>query len=684
MASTSTSTSTSTSSDSGGGGAGEDFVQPLMIEVEGGVKMYPLSITGEERLGRPFVYTLEIISLDELETEGLIGKNATVRILGSTAGETSAERYVNGYIVSVQHVTSDRAEHRYELELAAWPWFLSRTTDCRQWQGMTSVEIAVSLFREAGFSDFEDKLTKPQATREFCVQYNETTLDFVSRLFEREGVYYYFRHENGRHTMVLCDDPTSHESAELAAAVPFLKESNEEETDSMTSWRARWTASPKRFEVNDFDFKKPTTPVNGALSQDAPGDVGEMYEYPGAYTEQADGDRLAAVRLAEQRWRREVYAGDCGTLSMTAGCVFTLSEHPHAAFNTAYMATAVAIHAESPGPWADRAAGQGRPFRCSVTAVKSKVVFKPERLTPRPVIAGPQTAIVVGKKDSEITADEFGRVRVKFHWDRLASADDTASCWVRVSQAWAGKGWGGLSTPRVGQEVIVEFLEGDPERPIITGRVYNGQQKPPYSPKEFPTITGMKTNTSPKDEKGFNELRFEDKAGEEQVFVHAQRNMDVRVLNDRFETVLNNRHLGVANDKFEKVEHDRHEIVKNDHFEEIGKDRHLTVKGFGATLIEGDLSLQVDGNVAEKFGQDHSEETTGALSVLGADVVIEGKTNITLKVGGSKIAIDSTGIKIEAPQVVIKAQTMLEASGATAKVEGQGVLTLKGGVVMIN
>jgi len=293
-------------------------------------------------------------------------------------------------------------------------------------------------------------------------------------------------------------------------------------------------------------------------------------------------------------------------------------------------------------------------------------------------VQGVQTAAVVGPKGEEIHTDEYGRVKVQFHWDRYGEANENSSCWIRVAQVWAGKGWGSIHTPRIGQEVLVDFLEGDPDQPIITGRVYNKDNMPPYELPANKTISGTKSNSS-KGGEGFNELRFEDKKGEEQVFVHAEKNMDIRVKNDRFENIDKDRHLTVKNDKFELVENNRSEEVKADHSEKIGKDRHLAVEGKEAKKVTQTLSLTVDGDVSEVFKANHSMQVTDDCYIKGTNICIEATDNITLVVGGSSISIESGGIRIETSgKVEIDAGSSLDtASGANTTIEAGANLTAK-------
>jgi type VI secretion system secreted protein VgrG len=336
----------------------------------------------------------------------------------------------------------------------------------------------------------------------------------------------------------------------------------------------------------------------------------------------------------------------------------------------------------------------------SFTAIDSAQPFRTSRITPKPVVQGPQTAMVVGPKGEEIHTDKHGRVKVQFHWDREGAADENSSCFVRVSQAWAGKNWGAIALPRIGQEVIVDFLEGDPDHPIITGRVYNEINKPPYDLPNKATISTFKTNSS-KGGEGFNEFRFEDKKGEEQIFIHAEKNMDIRVKNDRFETIGHDRNLVVENDKKEHIKNERHEQVDSHHMEKIGADRNLKVEGKEAKEVTGSLSLKVGDDVIQEFGANHSEQVSGDCYLKASNIIIESTTNVTMKVGQSYIAIESGGIKIgttgtielEATStlsakgtagVTIESPATTEVKGSMTTVSGDGVLTLEGGLVKIN
>ena len=300
---------------------------------------------------------------------------------------------------------------------------------------------------------------------------------------------------------------------------------------------------------------------------------------------------------------------------------------------------------------------------------------------------------MVGKSGEEIWTDKYGRIKVLFHWDRYADADEKSSCWIRVSQTWAGKNWGAIQIPRIGQEVLVDFIHGDPDNPIVIGSVYNGSTMPPYDLPANATMSGVKSRSS-KGGGGFNEIRLEDKKGEEQIFVHGEKNQDINIKNDCFETIGNDRHLIVKNDQIELVENNRSEEVKADHVEKIGKDRHLKVAGKEAKKVAKSLSLTVTGDVAEVFKANHSMQVTDDSYIKGTNICIEATDNITLKVGGSTIAISSAGIAIETSgDVKIDAGKNLNAesalntkikAGGMGNFEAGGPATIKGAVVKIN
>ena len=657
-------------------------------------------MTATEQLARLFEYQLDLISSDaNIKLEDLLGQNVTVRL---KTGDKS--RFFNGYVSRFCLVGMAENMYSYQVTLRPWLWFLTRTADCRIFQKQKAPDIIKQIFRDHGFSDFEEKLSATYREWEYCVQYRETDFNFVSRLMEQEGIYYYFKHEDGKHTLVIADSIEAHEAVANYEKVPYFpyQEKLRRERDHIFDWLVVQEVQPGIYALNDFDFEKPKADLNAKLKQPYGHvvDQFEVYDYPGEYNEKSDGDEYVRKRVEELHAQYEQVQGQGNARGLAVGGLFTLTQFPREDQNKEYLITTATYELQSDEYGSAKAIGTEQIFMSSFTAIDSAQPYRAPRITPKPVVQGPQTAIVVGPKGEEIHTDKHGRVKVQFHWDRQGKADENSSCFVRVSHAWAGKNWGAIALPRIGQEVIVDFLEGDPDQPIITGRVYNEINKPPYDLPNKATISTFKTNSS-KGGEGFNEFRFEDKKGEEQIFIHAEKNMDIRVKNDRFETIGHDRNLVVENDKKEHIKNERHEQVDSHHMEKIGGDRNLKVEGKEAKEVGGSLSLKVSDDVIEEFGANHSSQVSSDYYVKASNIVIEGTTNVTVQVGQSYIAIESGGIKIGTPGtieleatstlsakgtagVTVESPATTDVKGTMTTVSGDAVLTLEGGLVKIN
>lgn len=666
------------------------------------------SLSTTEQLGRLFHFELELLSEDhEINFADIVGQNATVRLSLPGGGE----RFFNGFVSRFVQAPTQGELARYQATLVPWLWFLTRIADCRIFQEMTVPDIIEQVFHDQGFSDFRKSLSGTYAKREFCVQYRESDFNFVSRLMEEEGIYYYFVHENGKHTLVLADSKSAH--ATFPGYETILHRYPEQAAagqEYLFDWRVEQQVQSGIVSLNDFDFEKPkkALEVKATVSRAHAVPNFEVYDYPGDYTEYSDGEGYARRRIEELQVQHELAHAQGVAHGVCAGYLFTLDGHPRADQNREYLVTAVACQVIEDPYESSRGAQKEEFFSCRLTALNSETPYRSSRLTPRPVVQGPQTAIVVGPSGEEIYADKYGRVKVQFHWDRRGKADENSSCWLRVSQSTAGKNWGAMILPRMGQEVVVDFLEGDPDRPIITGRVYNGESMPPYDLPAQKTMSTFKSNSS-KEGQGFNEIRFQDKKGEEQLFVHAEKNQDIRVKNNAYEWIGNDRHLIVSNNQVEHVKNNRHEVVDADHFEKIGKDRHLKVEGKEAKEVDLSHSLTVKGDVIEVFKQNHSEAVTQDFYLKADNLVIEAATNVTIKVGKSYIAMEADGIKLATTgqvKVETTGSTELKATGplklesqATAdfkgmktsvkadtmvEVNGSATVKVQGGMVMIN
>jgi type VI secretion system secreted protein VgrG len=559
----------------------------------GAEKLAVGSFTLKEQISRLFQIEAELASEDgEINLDDVVGQKATIRL---NIGD-SDKRYFNGYVSRLVQVATEGHYTRYQATLVPWLWLLTRTSDCRIFQQKTVPTIIEDVFKLYGFSDYKLKLNATYPTWEYCVQYRETTFNFVSRLMEQEGIYYFFEHEDGNHTLVLADSISAHKPFPGYADVTFheLQEGAAEDREVITDWTMAKELQPVASALQDFDFKKPKTSLLSSSNLSRPHGKAEyeIYDFPGEYLEHGEGQRLADVRLNELQSQYEVLHGESSARGLAAGCIFKLKEHPRGDQNRDYLITGVSVQADS-GPF-DTSAGS-ESFSCSLSAIDKSQQFRAPRLTPKPVIQGPQTAIVVGPGGEEIYTDKHARVKVHFHWDRHDKSDQDSSCWVRVSQFWAGKQWGSIHIPRIGQEVIVEFLEGDPDEPIITGRVYNADQVPPYALPANKTQSGHKSRSS----KGgstanFNEIRFEDLKGSEQVYIHAEKNQDNVVEND--ETT------DVGHDRTEKVGHDEKITIGNNRTEKVGVNEDITVGANRTEKVGVNETISIGSNRNETVG----------------------------------------------------------------------------------
>jgi len=648
--------------------------------------------SGEESVSSPFGFTLDLLSEDAaIDPDKLLRTPATITVVLPDGKERLIHGRINRFVELGQGEGAELTAYR--AQLVPWLWFLSLSSECRIYQELTVLEIVEQVFRDQGYQDFEIKCVKSYPKRDFCVQYRETHLNFVSRLLEEEGIYYFFTHSKSKHVLTLADDPsavkpcTGQATARVVAqAGAFQKE------DVVTGFEREHAAHAGKVALRDFDYLQPSLKLEGTVSGDGPEEIYD-YSFPGNYRTLDDGERLARLQLEEQEQWREVVRGDGTVRAFQAGCRFELKEYYRSSANQAYHLLSVQ-HSARIGAYRDTE-DPSLDYRNTFQAIPVKVPFRPPRVTPKPVVQGSQTALVVGKSGEELWVDKYGRVKVQFHWDRKGKKDEHSSCWVRVASAWAGKGWGAIQLPRIGQEVIVDFLEGDPDMPIITGRLYNAEQMPPYALPGSQTQSGVLTRSS----KGgaadtANELRFEDKKGSEQILLHAERDLKVEV----------------ENDETRDVEHDRITTVKNDDTRTVkeGNDTVRVEKGNQAITVktgnrtievgQGNQTLRVDkgnqkieikmGNRTVELGQGSQELTVKMgnrkVKVPLGKITEEAMQGIELKVGQSSIKIDQTGVTIKGMMVKVQAQVQAEVKGAMTNIKGDGMVMVKGGITMIN
>jgi len=666
-------------------------------------KLLLRALTVHDQLGRPFVMKADLLSeVPDVDFLKLIGKGVTIR----WRMPEDDKRLFRGYISSF--VQRPRAEgfYRYEATIVPWLWFLTRTADCRIFHSamsnppddMTVPGILKKVFKDHGFDDVTPALTASYRTLDHCVQYRETDFNFVSRLMEQEGIYYFFEHDDDgggviKHKLKLADAKSAHSEYPKYETLKFRATTAEaaEKKGTILDWVRVKQAQPGTYKVNDFDFKRPNTSLLGTSTQEDShaNDAFEIYDFAANYAdEQAEdhGDDYAKIRIEELKAQHDLIIGRSDCPGLAVGCKFTLEGHPRDDENAEYLIVAVNYQCTAE-TYKQTTGGQGdsKRFACEFTAIPADHAFRPARVTLKPRIQGPQTAIVVGKAGEEILTDEFGRIKVQFHWDRYSPANENTPCWVRVAQSWAGKNWGSIFLPRIGQEVIVEFLDGNPDRPIVTGAVYNGDSKPPYTLPDNATMSTVKSNSS-KGGQGFNEFRFEDKKGSEQVFLHAEKDQDIRVKEVTKEWIGKDRHLVVKGSQYEMVEKDKHAHTKGDQLlkvegnlgRTVAKNEVAKISGNDHLAVDGDYVRKIGGNLHEKVTGNHHEQTTGDIRLTatgnadikasqnaavvsdmnvhvkgGMVVVVEAGMQLSLKAGSNFIDIGPAGISIQGTMVNI-------------------------------
>src|SRR5262245_33141383 len=436
----------------------------LSIETPlGDNKLLLRSFFGQEAISRLFDFQLDLLSEDDnISFDQIIGQNVTISI---KLADNETERYFNGFVSRFAQLPGEGRLARYQAEVVPWLWLLTRTTDCRIYQNKKVPDIIRETFDLYGFSDFELQLRGSYDPWEYCVQYRETACNFVMRLMEQEGIYFFFKHEKGKHTLVLADSPLAHKPCPYQSKVRYEHSPGEgaiHEEDVVESWRLEHELRPGKYSVSDFYFETPSNSLLASVdSQITQGshDKFEIYDYPGEYETRAGGDGWVRVRMEEEAAAHAVIHGAGGCRSFVSGFRFDLSKHFRRDQNGAYVLTSIAHSAQQNG--FEGANGDGTSsYGNSFTCIPHSVVFRPQRVSPKPLMQGCQTATVVGPAGEEIYADKYGRVKVQFHWDREGKRDENSSCWIRVSSPWAGKSWGVISIPRISQEVIVDFLEG--------------------------------------------------------------------------------------------------------------------------------------------------------------------------------------------------------------------------------
>lgn len=643
------------------------------------------SMTADERLGRLFSFHLQFESQDaNIDLSGLLGSPMTVQI----ATDDGYQRYFNGIVCEAAQTGVETVDSlvyaQYDVRLVPKPWLLGQKVDCRIYTEMTVPDIVKAVLSDAGYSDVKLSLSGNYAKREYCVQYREDCLNFISRLMEQEGIYYFFTHDKSTHTMVLADGVSAHAVNKDFARVPYLHSADSvlRRQSTITTWAAARGMDAAKYQLTDYDPMAPKASLLSTGTSDGHGTAGSSngmvaFDFPGAHSVADVGQHYAQVRAEALSAARSHYTGTTGACSVEIGALFTLSDYPRQALNREYLIIGSTIHLAG----AANASGSGDnepSFQCSFDAIESSQTFRSLPTAVKPTIVALQTAMVCGSDtDEDIVVDKHGRVQVTFHWNKPDKPNAKSSCPVRVATPWAGKNWGAVSIPRVGQEVVVSFLEGDPDRPLIIGSVYNGDNTVPYSLPDNKTQSGIKSRSLLGGTADFNELRFEDKKGSEDFFMHAQKDMHEEVENDHVVAIDHDETVTVKNDQTFTVQHDRKATISNNDTIDVGQIFKLTA----GTQIE--LTTGASSIIMKSSGE---IQITGVnITITGqSSVKVEGQVQVGIKAGATMDIGAGASLKMHSDAMLqVEGGAMTTVKGAMLTASGDAMTQVSGGIIMI-
>lgn len=649
--------------------------------------LYPESLFGEETLNALGTQTLNGLN----DGTSLTLTTAIATHLTTTLHHDTLIRPMDALVAEIRQLPADATAERYQLVLRPWLWWLTLASNNRVFQNLSTSDIVTTIFKAHGFTDFTLKLSGSYTPREYCVQYGETDFAFVSRLLEEEGIFWFFTHEAGKHTLVLGDSNDAFPQIPNGPKITYVgQQMGERELHGIRSGQVCVQAVAEVYRATDYEFTTPSTSLYGQA--EAVAGPRSMYEHPGGYNAKARGDALTKQRVDGLRSQEKRFVGESDCRWLVPGHWFTLAGHDDSTLNIDWVVTAV-THEASHDSYSNR-----------FEAIPKATPFRPARTTPKPRMHT-QTAIVVGKSGEEIWTDEYGRIKLQFPWDRDGKNDEASSCWVRVVLPWSGKGFGMQFVPRIGQEVIVTFIDGDPDRPLVTGCVYNGDNTLPYALPANQTQSGIKTQSS-KGGGGFNELRFEDKKDAEEVFLQAQKDLKINVLNDTTATVGHDETLTVQNARTRTVKEGDETVtlekgkrsvtiqtgsdtldVKDSRTVTVGADQTHSTGGNYTHKVTGDYSLTVDGNLTIKVTGTLTLQSGGSFTIKsGADLAAQASTSISQKAGTSLSNQAGTSLENKAGTTMTNDAgiSLTNKAAASQTVDGGGMLTIKGGLVQVN
>ncbi len=676
-----------------------------------------------EKLSMLTETTVEFLSKKtNVKLEDLLGKNMTIHV--QTEGHK--ERLFTGTITSVEGLGFRDGYSHFVAELRPWYWMLTRTRDSRIFQDKSVIDIMKEVFGDHGFGEFKDSTKATYKKRDYCVQYRESDFDFLNRLFEEEGIYYFFDHagsDKKSEKLVLADGVSAHSPVPEKSKLDFYARdaSAARRGDHVAEWARQEYVQTGKVTLQDFDFLSPSADLktsNAIKHGKHSHNKYEAYDYPGHYRKDTGlGNSRARVRMESEAVQHALWRGAATVRTLATGATFSLKGHSKDVDSDEYLVTEATYYLQTTSGYdevkirhdldANRInfpEDMNDIFSVVFGAIPKKEQFRAPLETSWPEIAGMHTAIVTGPKGEEIHTDEHGRIKVQFHWDRDGKKDDKSSCWVRVVTPWSGKNWGMIHIPRIGQEVAIQFEEGDPDRPICTGMLYNKETKPPYALPANKTQSGIKTNSSKKGG-GFNELMFEDKKDAELVRFQAEKDYE-QIVKNNAEILIGlakkdkgNLTQTVQNDVTETIKKGDHTFtietgsqiikIKTDKTVTIDKDKTQTVKGKNTRTITGNDTTEIkQGNQTNtvKMGNHTNEVKMGNITVKAnlGKIAMQALQSIELKCGASTIKMTPASIEIKSPMIKAQGQAMVQVKAPITQVNADAMLLLKGGITLIN
>ncbi|WP_218422083.1 type VI secretion system tip protein TssI/VgrG [Stutzerimonas stutzeri] len=625
--------------------ANETHFSLTLEDVEHDFKL--LEFRGREAISQPYRFELELVSeRPDLDLQAVLHKPAFLAL-------DPAGKGIHGLVHRIAQGESGKRQTRYRLTLVPQLAYLAHRTNQRIFQHLTVPQIIAQVLEEHGIQADAYRFQLGPVVypeREYCVQYDETDLHFVQRLCEEEGIHYHFEHSTAGHVLVFGDDQTSF--ARLGQPTAYLQDNGMTADEPVIKrFAVRIATRTSRVSRRDYDFEQPRLRMEAAYRGEPAANAMpqpdlEDYDYPGRFTERARGKHLSQRALERHRHDYRLAEGDSDQTGLVSGHLLEISDHPRREWNDLWLLTEVLHEGKQPQvleesitSHVDNGDGFVQGYRNRFSATPWDIPFRPPLNHPKPKVLGSQTAVVTGPAGEEIHCDEYGRVKVQFHWDRHGQADDKTSCWLRVSSSWAGDRYGGIAIPRVGMEVLVTFLEGDPDQPLVTGCLYHKEHQVPYDLPANKTRTVFKTLSSPGGG-GYNELRIEDRKGAEQIYLHAQRDWDENI----------------EHDQKIRVGHERHDTVEANSYSEFRAEEHLTVAGDRKVEVKPDDHLTVGQTQHIKLGTAQLTKAGREIHLkAGQKMVIEAGVELTLKAGGSFIKLDPGGITVSGPLARINA-----------------------------